>query len=276
MSIVEAGAPVYAPAQSVPASIPLLHVRSLTHRYQRADARNWTVPLIEDLDLEVPQGQITVVLGPSGCGKTTLLNLAAGLLPIQWGEILFRGQSLHGPHPSVGVVFQQPALLPWLTVADNVKFGLTLRHSEPLSAGERRQRVEEALDVVGLREHPDQLPSHLSGGMAQRVALARVLVRQPSLLLLDEPFSALDAVTRAEMQQLILAIVKRTGAGVLLITHDVDEALALGDRVLLMNRLPGRIERSWEFQTKGPSAHTSTSKAEILQTLATILAAPAA
>lgn len=252
-----------------------MQLRGLRHHYRSSDPRRRLVPVLDDFDLDLPAGRITVVLGPSGCGKTTLLNLTAGLLPLQAGVILLHGRSLRGPHPSLGVVFQQPALLPWLTVAENVGFGLTLRHSEPLSAGERRGRIEEALALVGLRDHRELSPHQLSGGMAQRAALARVLVRRPRLLLLDEPFSALDAITRAEMQQLVRSIVATTGSGVLLITHDVDEALLLGDRVLLMNRHPGRIQRSWELQGALGAVDTATSKAEILAELSAILNTPA-
>jgi len=252
----------------------MLQLRGLRHDYRSSAPRQHRVPVLDKLDLDLPSGRITVVLGPSGCGKTTLLNLTAGLLPLQAGEIFLHGRSQRGPHPSLGVVFQQPALLPWLTVAENVGFGLTLRHSEPLSAGERRGRIEEALALVGLRDHADRSPAQLSGGMAQRVALARVLVRRPGLLLLDEPFSALDAITRAEMQQLLRWIVATTGSGVLLITHDVDEALVLGDRVLLMNRHPGRIQRSWDIRGGPGTEGTATSKAEILAELTAILNTP--
>lgn len=253
----------------------MLEVRGLRHCHRSTDHRRGSLLVLENINLVVQAGRITVLLGPSGCGKTTLLTLMAGLLPIQEGELLLHGQPHRGTHPSIGVVFQQPALLPWLSVAENVVFGLTLRHSEALSPGERRRRVEETLALVGLRDHPDRFPAQLSGGMAQRVALARVLVRRPRLLLFDEPFSAIDAVTRAEMQQLIRSIVTSTGSGVLLITHDVDEALTLGDRVLLMNRLPGRLHRSWELPGDPGAGDSVTSKAEILAELSSILSPPA-
>ena len=267
--------PLQPPRTPEPLAVPLLQLRGVSHRFFSPQGRPAPVPVLEHLNLDVPAGKVTVLLGPSGCGKTTLLSLTAGLLPLQGGQVLLNGAPQHGPHPSIGVVFQQPALLPWLSVAQNVAFGLTLHRSEPLTPGQRRERVEQALDVVGLRDHPDRTPSQLSGGMAQRVALARVLVRRPKLLLLDEPFSALDAVTRAEMQQLIGSIVDSTRAGVLLITHDVDEALALGDRVLLMHRLPGRIHRSWEFEIRSSERDTAGSKADILSELGAILNASA-
>lgn len=226
-------------------SAPLLELRDLHFRYPRSPAQVPHGPVLQGIDLALEPHEITVLLGPSGCGKSTLLGLAAGLIPRQQGRVLVTGERSEAPHPAVGVVFQQPALLPWLTVHRNVEFGLTLRHSERLSAAERRQRVEEALRLVGLEGHGQSSPSQLSGGMAQRAALARVLVRRPRLLLLDEPFSALDAVTRAGMQQLLQTIVARTGCGVLIVTHDVEEAIALGHHIVLMERHPGRLRREW-------------------------------
>jgi NitT/TauT family transport system ATP-binding protein len=256
---------------SAPAAEPLLKLQGLTHHYRSRQRRQGGKPVLYNLNLDVAAGQITVLLGPSGCGKSTLLNLAAGLADLQQGCVQVDGRSIHGPHPRVGVVFQQPALLPWLNVYRNVEFGLTLRHSEPLSRLERHERILEALELVGLRHHPSTLPSHLSGGMAQRVALARVLVKRPRLLLLDEPFSALDAVTRAEMQALLHSIVARLGTGVLIVTHDVDEALALGDRILLMKPHPGQIHRDWP----GVPAHDQLARLElrhhILRELSAIL-----
>lgn len=264
---------------------PLLELHRLSHHYRRgrADAPQ---QVLDQVDLVVEAGLITVLLGPSGCGKSTLLNLAAGLLPLQSGEIRVEGGCLHGPHPAIGVVFQQPALLPWLSVARNVEFGLTLRHSPRLSSAQRRTRIAEALEVVGLAAHGGREPTELSGGMAQRAALARALVRQPRLLLLDEPFSALDAVTRAEMQALLRQVVARYGTGILIVTHDVDEALSLGDRILLMDIHPGRLHREWTgLQDSpltapasadcGPAGGTATQqqhlRAEILAELSAIL-----
>lgn len=224
---------------------PLLELSRLSHEFREHRNTSGGHQVLHEVDLVVEAGLITVLLGPSGCGKSTLLNLAAGLLPRQSGQIRVAGTSLHGPHPAVGVVFQQPALLPWLSVARNVEFGLTLRHSERLSATQRQARIDEALAVVGLSRHRDRDPAELSGGMAQRAALARALVRRPRLLLLDEPFSALDAVTRGEMQALLRQVVDHYGTGVLIVTHDVDEALSLGDRILLMDTHPGRLHRQW-------------------------------
>ena len=156
-------------------------------------------------------------------------------------------------------------------MSGNVAFGLSLRHSERLSGSQRRERIHHALQLVGLQIHPETTPAHLSGGMAQRVALARVLVRKPRLLLLDEPFSALDAITRAEMQELLLRITEQTGAGMLIVTHDVDEAIQLGDRILLMRAKPGSIEREW-IGRRGASEQKRTElRTEILIELSEIL-----
>jgi NitT/TauT family transport system ATP-binding protein len=181
------------------------------------------------------------------------------------------GEDILGPDPRLGLVFQQPALLPWLSVRGNVAFGLTLRHSERLSASHRHERIQRTLRLVGLQIHPETTPAHLSGGMAQRVSLARVLVRNPRLLLLDEPFSALDAITRAEMQELLLRITKQTGAGMLIVTHDVDEAIQLGDRILLMRAKPGSIEREWIGRRDAIGEQRNSLRREILKELSDIL-----
>lgn len=254
-------------------SPPLLEIRQLSHWFQhpRQRRRPSGQPVLEGINLRVDPGEIVVLLGPSGCGKSTLLSLASGLSQPQQGCVSLQGEDISGPDPRLGLVFQQPALLPWLSVSGNVAFGLSLRHSERLSGSQRRERIHHALQLVGLQIHPETTPAHLSGGMAQRVALARVLVRKPRLLLLDEPFSALDAITRAEMQELLLRITEQTGAGMLIVTHDVDEAIQLGDRILLMRAKPGSIEREW-IGRRGASEQKRTElRTEILIELSEIL-----
>lgn len=262
-----------APAPSVAGPPPLLEVRQLSHWFQNPRQRRGAPgqPVLDRINLRVDPGEIVVLLGPSGCGKSTLLGLASGLSQRQQGSVSLQGENITGPDPRLGLVFQQPALLPWLSVSGNVAFGLSLRHSERLSASQRRERIHQALQLVGLQSHPEATPAHLSGGMAQRVALARVLVRNPRLLLLDEPFSALDAITRAEMQELLLRITEQTGAGMLVVTHDVDEAIQVGDRILLMRAKPGSIEREWSGR-RGASEHERTDfRREILMELSEIL-----
>jgi NitT/TauT family transport system ATP-binding protein len=189
------------------------------------------------VDVEVYRGELLVLVGASGCGKSSFLQTIAGLTPHHAGTVQLGDELLTGPDPRLAVVFQDPVLLPWLTVQQNIEFGLRLR-SATVSPEERDRRVAEAIADVGLLRFAKAYPSELSGGMAQRVALARALVRKPAILLLDEPFGALDAVTRRDMQRLLHRIVRTRRATALLVTHDVDEAVRLADRVILMGRTP--------------------------------------
>lgn len=254
-------------------TVPLLEIQELSHRFASAGkpGSQPQAPVLVGISLQIHAGEIVVLLGPSGCGKSTLLNLVSGLSPRHQGRVCLQGEEIHAPDPRLGLVFQQPALLPWLSVRGNIEFGLTLRHSEPLSAGQRRERIQRTLQLVGLAIDPETIPAHLSGGMAQRVALARVLVRNPHLLLLDEPFSALDAVTRAEMQTLLVQVVQQTGTGILIVTHDVDEAIQLGDRILLMRRQPGAIEREWRGRRDQPEQDRKALRQDLLNALSRIL-----
>jgi NitT/TauT family transport system ATP-binding protein len=220
------------------ASTPLLQAHGL------AFAWPGRAPLFEAVDLRVAPGEIVALLGGSGCGKSTLLRVLAGLAMPAGGSVRFDGQPLVEPHPRTALLFQKPSLLPWLSVADNVAFGLDFQRQPAVDAGGREARVQAALAAVGLPQAGALRPAQLSGGMAQRVALARGLARQPRLLLADEPFSALDAITRHDMQTLLVDVVHRAGSAVLLVTHDIDEALAVADRVMLMGprgdgRAPG-------------------------------------
>jgi sulfonate transport system ATP-binding protein len=191
---------------------------------------------LEGLDLEVAPGEILAIVGSSGCGKSTLLRLASGLdLPSE-GGVFLKDEPVTAPRPEIGLLFQEPRLLPWLTIRGNVGFGL--RH---LATVHRRIRVDEALARVGLSGFADHWPRELSGGMAQRVAIARALVGRPSVLLLDEPFSALDALTRYDLQQHLLEVWGYDRPTLVLVTHDIEEALFLSDRVVVMRGQPGRI-----------------------------------
>lgn len=206
-------------------------------------------PLVDGLDLQLRRGEIVALLGASGCGKSSLLRVLAGLERPWAGEIRFQGEPLQRPHPRAGLLFQRPGLLPWLNCAGNVGFGLGFRHQPRLARSERQARVTRALADVGLADAARRFPVQLSGGMAQRAALARALAREPLLLLADEPFSALDAITREEMQALLRRLVHASDTATLLVTHDVDEALALADRLLLLGRAapgePARLLQSW-------------------------------
>lgn len=190
--------------------------------------------VLENLHLELRRGETVALVGPSGCGKSTLLRIAMGLERDFTGDVKLSGKPVSGPDGALGLIFQEPRLLPWLSVAENVAF------SADGGAG-ARPRALELLDEVGLRERADSYPRELSGGMAQRVSLARGLYRNPEILLLDEPFSAVDALTRIKLQDLLLRVAAVHGITILLVTHDVEEAIYLADRVLVMEAFPGRI-----------------------------------
>ena len=210
--------------------------------YDEAEGGEGTAAL-QDVDLTIYEGDFICVLGPSGCGKSTLLNIMAGLLPATAGRIEMEGVPVEGVDSKRAVVFQNPTLYPWLTVAQNISFGPEVRGVEK---GEIERRVTEMLEKVGLADFADVKPYELSGGMRQRASLARALVNDPHMIFLDEPFGALDAFTRIVMQDLIRKIWKEMGTTVFLITHDVDEALMLGTRVIAMSSRPGRIIREHE------------------------------
>ena len=191
------------------------------------------------VDLTLERGEFFAVVGPSGCGKSTLLEVIAGLTPATEGRVEFEGRAIAGEPPDgIGIVFQEDATLPWLNVADNVAFGL--RRSS-LGAGEKKSRVANALNLVGLSDFATSYPAQLSGGMRQRVCIARTLVMEPRLILLDEPFGALDQQTRLLMGDEVLRLWRQTGATVFLITHALDEATMLADRIGVMSARPGRL-----------------------------------
>ena len=194
---------------------------------------------LRDVDLDVTPGEFVVLLGPSGCGKSTLLYLIAGLERESGGEVWSFGDRVVGPSPERSLIFQETSLFPWLTVGQNASFGLSIRGE---SAGARRTAAREVLARVGLTEAIDKRPDELSGGMRQRVAVARALAMRPKVLLMDEPFAALDVQTRAKMQDFLLDVWRDSGASVLFVTHHIDEAVALADRVVVFTSRPGRIK----------------------------------
>jgi NitT/TauT family transport system ATP-binding protein len=195
---------------------------------------------IEDISIDLPAGEFLVLVGPSGCGKSTLLDLLGGLSTPSSGRILLDGKPITGPGLDRGIVFQQYALLPWRTARKNIEFGL---EAKGLPAAVRRERAEQYLELVGLQSFADRYPHELSGGMKQRVAIARSLAFDPEVLLMDEPFAALDAQTRESLQDELLRIWKATGKTILFITHGIDEAIYLGQRVAVLTSRPGRIKQ---------------------------------
>ncbi|MFB4288902.1 ABC transporter ATP-binding protein [Nonomuraea sp. ATR24] len=195
---------------------------------------------LDRVDLDIADQEFVTVVGPSGCGKSTLMSMAAGLVEPGDGEILLDGAPVAGPGPDRGVIFQQYALFPWLTVRKNVEFGLDLA---PIPAEERRERAQRAIDLVGLTDFADALPKALSGGMKQRCAIARAYAVNPKVLLMDEPFGALDALTRVQLQDQLLNTWSQERRTVMFITHDVDEAVYLANRVVVMAARPGRVHR---------------------------------
>ncbi|MFO1086186.1 MAG: ABC transporter ATP-binding protein [Reyranellaceae bacterium] len=204
---------------------------------------------LRDIDLDIAPGEFVVFLGPSGCGKSTLLYLIAGLEDATDGAIWAFGEEVEKPSPERSLIFQETSLFPWLTVWQNVSFGLAIRGA---SQAERRAVAAEALQRVGLSAAMDKRPDELSGGMRQRVAVARALAMRPKVLLMDEPFAALDVQTRARMQDFLLDVWRDSGASVLFVTHHIDEAVALADRVVVFTSRPGRIKTIYPIDLPRP------------------------
>jgi NitT/TauT family transport system ATP-binding protein len=213
-----------------------LTVRNVTLRYGEGPK---SVLALDGVSLEVLPNEFTVIVGPSGCGKSSLLYLVAGLTEASAGEIIVNGKTVDGPGPDRGMVFQAYTLFPWLTVRHNVEYGLKRRG---VAAQQRQREAERYLDEIGLKDFANHFPSQLSGGMMQRVAIARALANDPVILLMDEPFGALDSQTRHSMQKLLLKVWQHSQKTVAFVTHDIDEAILLGDRVLVMTARPGRIK----------------------------------
>ena len=212
---------------------------------------------LDNISLTIAAGEIVSIVGGSGCGKSTLLRLLAGLDRPSWGSVWVDGKELTAPHPSIGVIFQEPRLMPWLTVRQNVGFGLA-----HLPAVERRARVDAALENVGLLDYGKRWPRELSGGQSQRVSIARALVMQPSVLLLDEPFSALDAFTRVELQEHLLELWSGSKPTLVIVTHDIEEAVALGSRLVVLKPKPGRVATIFDVPLERPRDRVSASFGE--------------
>lgn len=236
---------------------PLLSLSGVAKRFDTT--RHITVAL-HDIDLEMAHGEFVCVVGPSGCGKTTLLNIVAGLEKVDSGEASFAGRPIRRPGPERVVVFQENALFPWLNVRANVELGLKIKG---LNRRERRSLVDRYLDLVNLRRFEKAFIHELSGGMKQRVQLARALAVEPQMLLMDEPFAALDAQTRDILQEELQEIWQRTGATILFITHNVREAVILADRVLVMTPQPGTFKREFVVDIPHPRSFDSPHVVEL-------------
>ena len=211
-----------------------------------------TLLALENFTLTIEGGRFVTVVGPSGCGKTTLLRIAAGLIPSDSGETRLDGVVLQSPSPKMSMVFQGIGLMPWKSIGDNVALGVQLQAHRPRLTAEETRLVHATLALVGLSGFESYYPHQLSGGMQQRVGLARALVRQPEILLMDEPFGALDAQTRTVLQDELLTLWARFKSTVLFITHDLDEAIYLSDRVVIMGRRPGRIKEVLDVNLPRP------------------------
>jgi ABC-type nitrate/sulfonate/bicarbonate transport system ATPase subunit len=218
----------------------LIDVQNVTRIYR--DSSGNPVYALKQVDLAVEKGEFVSIIGPSGCGKTTLLRLIAGLDRPEEGNLAINGTEIRGPGYERGYIFQQAALFPWATVHDNVALGLKARKIYAAN-GAPREKVREYIRMIGLDGFENAYPHELSGGMAQRVAIIRSLINEPEVLLLDEPFGALDAFKRIELQEQLARIWKQTGATMVMVTHDVDEAIALSNRIVIMTPRPGHIVR---------------------------------
>ena len=218
---------------------------SINNISMRFDLKNGSsVQALKDVSLDIDEGQIITVLGPSGCGKTTLLNIVAGFLAPTEGKVVLNDEIVQGPGAERGMVFQQGALFEWMNVRSNVAFGPRMKG---MSKSEQEEKVKHLLEIVGLADFEDKAVYELSGGMQQRVALARCLANDPDVILMDEPLGALDALTREKMQGLVLKLWKETGKTIILITHSVEEALLLGERLYVMAPRPGRIHKEYNL-----------------------------
>jgi NitT/TauT family transport system ATP-binding protein len=225
---------------------------------------------LRGVDLATHPGEFVVFLGPSGCGKSTLLYLIAGLKPMTTGEVWSFGERIEGPSPERCLIFQQASLFPWLSVWENVSFGLSIRGA---GAADRREAARQTLQRVGLSQAMNKRPDELSGGMRQRVAVARALAMRPKVLLMDEPFAALDVQTRAKMQSFLQDVWRDSAASVLFVTHHIDEAIALADRVVVFTARPGRIKAVVPIDSARPRDPFSAENEALRRRLTELLSA---
>ena len=246
---------VTAPPLVISAEGASLRIAAVRKEFAKPGEADESTVALEDVSLEIDAGELVSILGPSGCGKSTLLRLLAGLDRPNAGELWVGNEIIHGPSAERGLVFQDPNLFPWLTVRGNIQSALVARRL--LHA--KKHEVDEFMRLVGLDAFAGVYPHHLSGGMAQRVALARALINHPKVLLLDEPLGALDAFTRMRMQDEVLRLWKARGTTMLLVTHDIDEAIYMSDRIVIMTPRPGRVERTIPIDLARPRQRNSAA-----------------
>lgn len=233
-----------------------LEIRGLTKCYESPRVK---IQVLEGINLDVYQGEFICILGPSGCGKTTLLRILAGLENQTEGRVSIRGVEVKEPSQQRAIVFQESRLFPWLTVEENIAIGL----NKSISNANRKGLVQNCLEWIGLVDFARAYPRELSGGMAQRVALARALVINPEILLLDEPFSALDAITRMRLQEEVQKLWKMTGTTMIMVTHDIEEAIRLGQRVIMMSSSPGKIVQEFKMNDNGDDGLNHKERTEL-------------
>jgi sulfonate transport system ATP-binding protein len=236
----------------------IIKISALSKSFERDGQR---LDVLKDITLGIEEGQIVSIIGGSGCGKSTLLRILAGLDTGYEGQALFEGRAIAGPTRKIGFIFQDHRLLPWLTVEENMRFSLPA--DEPDTDGV----IKKYIDLVGLKGFEKSYPKQLSGGMAQRVAVARALANRPDTLLLDEPFGALDAITKIHLQEELLSIWNRDPVTMVLVTHDIDEAIYLGHRVVVMTPRPGRIKKIHNVELGQPKSRTSPAFVRIREVI---------
>jgi NitT/TauT family transport system ATP-binding protein len=234
-----------------------LELRGISKRFE-----NSSVHAVQEIDLQAEPGEFLVVVGPSGCGKSTLLNVAAGMLKPDGGTVMLDGKPVNGPGPDRAMVFQEHGLFPWLTASQNIAFGLKMAG---VPTAEMRDRVDQALRMVHLTHSGEKLVHELSGGMKQRVAIARALVMNPAVLLMDEPFAALDAQTRTLLHEQLQEIWLQTSKTIVFVTHSVGEAVRLADRIVVLHAHPGRIRRTFELNLPHPRNFDSPDITELVR-----------
>lgn len=235
----------------------ILKIDGVSKSFARVETNDITNAL-ENINLELRQGEFISLVGTSGCGKSTMLRLIAGLITPTYGQLTVNGQKIEGTSPDRGMVFQQPTLFPWQTVEQNLSFSFRMRGAY----AENKDKVERILKVIGLENFRNDYPAQLSGGMAQRVALARTLICSPKILLLDEPLGALDAFTRMNMQDEILSMWRENRQLVVMVTHDVDEAIYMGTKVVVMDAHPGRVKAEIPIELEYPRNRSSSQFVE--------------